>query len=85
MPAPGCAGKCAAGTRDICWIDPGMLRKGEQQRFFSAEVIENPRYKFRLGGSAFGRTAVGDGKLGFGRLDCDFHFSFSRLCGRRPG
>ena len=41
--APGCAGKCAAGTRDICWIDAGMLRKGELQRFFCAEVIENPR------------------------------------------
>jgi hypothetical protein len=50
--APGCPGKCAAGTRDICWIDPGMLRKGEQQRFLRAEVIENPRQKFRLGGSA---------------------------------
>lgn len=49
--APGRAGKCAAGTGDICWIDPGMLRKGEQQRFLRAEVIENPRQKFRLGGS----------------------------------
>jgi hypothetical protein len=29
-----------------------MLRKGEQQRFLRAEVIENPRQKFRLGGSA---------------------------------
>jgi hypothetical protein len=28
-----------------------MLRKGEQQRFLRAEVIENPRQKFRLGGS----------------------------------
>jgi hypothetical protein len=47
--APGCAGKRAAGTRDIGRIDPGMLRKGQQQRFFGAEVIENAGQEFGLG------------------------------------
>jgi hypothetical protein len=46
--APGGAGKCAAGTRDIGGIDPGMRRKGEQQRFLGAEVIENAGQEFGL-------------------------------------
>jgi hypothetical protein len=47
--APGCARKCAAGARDSGGIDPGMRRKGEQQRFLGTEVIENAGQEFRLG------------------------------------
>jgi hypothetical protein len=50
--APGCAWKGVAGTRDIGRIDPGMLRKGQQQRFFGAEVIENASQEFGFGRGA---------------------------------